>query len=213
MHATEPSALDTGSPEQIVAMARSGARPSGWFVWPLRRDRVRRLALRSALYGLVGVVVFVPLVLATVPANFNDGTGKSVATLILLGIPAALAFLSAWALIGHLLRLARADQYLLVITPTDYVKAEPSRLTHVPMRCVAYITLKGETAGGARPISMGDVLTRRPPPESRGRGPTSLAFRDRCANRTVVVGTDDSFDDLAALQEVLRLYAPIDPAS
>ncbi len=213
MCAAEPAAPYSAGPEQIVAIARSGARPAGWFVWPLRRNRVRILALRAALYGLLGVVVFVPLVLVTVPSNFQNGTPETVATLVLLGIPATLVFYGAWAVIGHLARLARADQYLLVITPTDFVKAEPRRLTHVPMRCVGYITLKGEVAPGTRPVSIADAFARRPPPESRGRGPTSLAFRDRCSNRTVVVSTDDSFDDLGALAEVLRLYAPIDPTS
>jgi hypothetical protein len=211
MGAAEPTAPYSAGPEQIVAIARSGARPAGWFVWPLRRNRVRTLALRAAFYGLVGVVAFVPLFLVTVPSNFQNGTPRAVATLVLLGIPAVLMFYGAWAVIGYLLQLAQADQYLLVITPTDFVKATPRRVTHVPMSCVGDITLKGEVVPGARPVSVADAFARRPPPESRGRGPTSLAFRDRCSNRTVVVGIDDSFDDLRALAEVLRLYAPVDP--
>jgi hypothetical protein len=213
MRNAQSAVTESGGPEQIVALARSGARPTGWFVWPLRRDRVRRLTLQAALYDLLGIVVLVPLLLTTVPVNFEGGTAISILTVILLGIPAALVFYSSWAVIGYLLRLARADQYLLVITPTDYVKAEPGRLTHVPMRCVGYITLKGERAPGTRPIGLGDLFARRPPPESRGRGPTSLAFRDTCAKRTIVVATDDSFEELVVLTEALRLYAPPDPTS
>ncbi len=212
MRNAQSAVTESGGPEQIVALARSGARPTGWFVWPLRRDRVRRLLLYASLYDAFGLVILVPLVLATVPDNFEGGTTKIVLTLILLAIPAVLVFYSSWAVIAYILRLARADKYLLVFTPTDYVKEEPGRLTHVPMRCIGYITLKGERSAATRPVSASDVFTRRPPPESRGRGPTSLAFRDTCARRTVVVATDDCFEELIVLAEALRLYAPTTPA-
>jgi hypothetical protein len=224
MRSADSASSGTMDPKQIVEMARSGMRPAGWFVWPLRRERVRRLALQGAAYTLFGLVLFVPTFLATVPSNFQDGATKSILTVIMLSILGALVFYGGWSVVESVLRLARADQYLLVITPSDVVIARPGRIVHVPMRCVAFVTLKGAQIAGNRPVTAGDVMAgdvmagagylgvRRPPPQGRSRGPRSLAFRDVCARRTVLIARDDAFDDLAALHEALLVYAPPDPA-
>jgi hypothetical protein len=39
------------------------------------------------------------------------------------------------------------------------------------------------------------------------RRPPSLAFQDKRTKRAVMVATDDSFDQLAVLEEILSLYA------
>jgi hypothetical protein len=217
MSATGPASSDLMAAEQILATARSGARPQGWYVWPLRRDRVWRQALEGAGISAFGFVFLVPLVLVTVPGNFEHGTGEAIATLILLGLFAAVAFGALGLLISDLLRLARADQYLLVMTPTDYVKAVPGRVTHVPMDQVAYVTLRGvklpsaPAAGGAAPAmptgigrmtSFGGLR-----PYREIRRPPSLAFLDLRTNREVVVATDNSFEELIILHEILNAYA------
>jgi hypothetical protein len=203
------SDIDT---RRIVDTARSGSTPSGWFVWPLRRDQVRKMALGWAAASLLGFVLFVPVVLATIPSNFQKSSTLAVFTVLLIVIPGALAFGGLGLVIADLVRLARADQYLLIMTPDDYVKVEPGRTTRVPMRCVSFVTLKGvkrpDEPERLRPgpqvqlsrVVMGDPF-RRP------RGQPSLAFLDSCNDREVVVSQDNAFDELPVLEHVLLGYA------
>jgi hypothetical protein len=208
--------------QAIIDRARSPDRPSDWFVWPLRRDRVARSALGWGLTGLFGTVLFVPLTISTVPSNFEPkaGAGLVVFTIVLLAVIGTVAIGGLWLLVADLLRLARADQYLLIFTPADYVKVEPRRVTHVPMANVAYVTLKGVKAPPGAQVSPADdpaAMAQRTPgiglgslfgsrPREPGRAP-SLAFLDTRTNREVVVGTDNSFDELLVLEDLLGLYA------
>src|SRR5258706_8359010 len=102
------------------------------------------------------------------------------------------------------------------MTPEDFVKVEPRRITHVPMDQIEDVTLKGVTIqrgaevvaqpplGAFGVLSLGrrfnGILVRKP------REAPSLAFRDRRTNRVVVVATDDSYDDLGALEQVLQSH-------
>lgn len=217
MSTTGSASQDSLDAQQILDTARSATHPADWFVWPLRRDRARRAVLEAAGTALFGFIVLIPLFLATVPGNFQRGVGSAFVTSVLLLLVGAVAFGGLWLLVVDLLRLARADQYLLVMTPTDYVKAEPGRVTHVPMASVGYVTLKG--VKGASPPSpapqppaptrvgplgsLGNLGTFRRQP---GRAPT-LAFLDLRTDREVVVGTDNSFDELGVLHEILSSYA------
>jgi hypothetical protein len=103
------------------------------------------------------------------------------------------------------------------------VKAEPHKTTHIPMSAIRHVTLKGvklphEQAAempdprvqraGYRP-GMGGFIpawtggsTRRQPAQA-----PSLAFEDIRSGKIVTVATDDSFETLPALAEVLRMYA------
>jgi hypothetical protein len=217
MSATEPTAPHDSVADQILATARSGVRPQDWYVWPLRRDRVRRQVLEAAGISLFGFILLVPLVLVTVPGNFERGTGEATFTVLLLGLVGTVAFGALGLLVGDALRLRRADQYLLVMTPTAYVRADPGRITHVPMDQIGYVTLKGvrspmDTAAGSStdrvPIGMGSMLGFGGLRQSRERRkPPSLAFLDLRSDREVVVATDDAFDDLNALKEILTMYA------
>ncbi|HEV7126932.1 MAG TPA: hypothetical protein VGN32_05765 [Ktedonobacterales bacterium] len=217
----EPS--DATAPDEaqrLLDIARSPAHPQEWFVWPLRRDVVKRAALGWALTAAFGFLVFVPAFQATVPSNFvRGGAGLMVFTIILLLILGIVAFGGLGLLLADLLRLARADQYLLVMTPSDYIKATPRRITRVPMASVAYVTLKGvklpPAPGSVRPGPIVPTMVNRfgaglgAPGTSRRefRRPPSLAFQDKRTKRAVMVATDDSFDQLAVLEEILSLYA------
>jgi hypothetical protein len=206
---------------QVLALALSGSAPRDWYVWPLRRDRVLRAALGWGGITLFGFLLFVPLVLITVPDNFKHGVGLMVATLALLALVGAVAFGGASLLIADLWRLGRLGAHTLVITPEHYLKVEPGRSTLVPMTAVAYVTLKGvkvpasphdqaaETAvmragrpGGALGLGWRSGGFRREP----NRAP-SLAFLDARTNTEVIVATDDTYEELPVLAEVLNLYA------
>lgn len=207
--------------QQVLSLARSGTAPHDWYVWPLRRDRVQRAALGWAGITVFGFVLLVPLVLATVPVNFQHGAGLIVATLVLLGLVGALAFGGGGLLIADLRRLVRLDAHMLVITPEHYLKYEPGRTTHVPMTAVAYVTLKGVKIAGAPPSdrasqvvtsrfgALGGIMGggfRAGARREINRAP-SLAFLDVRTDSEVIVATDDTYEDMPVLAEILNLYA------
>lgn len=206
-------------PQRILDVARSGERPREWFVWPLRREIVKRAIAGWAVTGIIGLLLFVPVALVTVPSNFQHGSGLAVFTIVLLVILGLIGFGGLALCAADILRLARANQYLLVMTPDDYVKQTPQRTIHVPMTAVAYVTLKGvkppPNPDTERAVSQTLLMMRRYggvmgiPGTSRRefRRPPSLAFLDQRTKREVIVATDDSFDQLAVLEEILNLYA------
>lgn len=219
MASTQPAPADSMDPQQILATVASGSIPANWSVWRLRRDYVAKGMLEWALTSVVGFVLLVPIFLVTVPVNYHNGVGAAIFTSIVLLALAGLAFGGLGLLMSDLLRLLRADQYLLVMTRGDFLKVEPGRLTHVPMQYVGYVTLKGikvATAGGARSQTpaasqahwysairagrMGVFGGRR---RRELRRPPSLAFLDLRTNREVIVSTDDAFGELYAVEQAL----------
>src|SRR5260221_6844868 len=83
MQSSRPASSEDIDSQRILSEARLATHPLNWYVWPLRRDRVQRAALGWAVIGLFRFVLFIPLVLATVPSNFPRGFGSAAATLIL----------------------------------------------------------------------------------------------------------------------------------
>jgi hypothetical protein len=200
--------------EAVLATARSDNVPSEWNVWPLHKDRVKRSVLNWAIIGVIGLVLFIGAVVATVPDNFTRGNLAIVATSFLLLVLATMAFGGLGIAIYDLWRLRHADEFWLVITPDDYVKAQPGKVTHVPMDSIGYITLKGVKSPQMREMErhrenmeqsnimtrMGNILIPRRQPSSA----PSLAFVDLRDDKPVVVGTDNSFDDLYVIEDVLQ---------
>jgi hypothetical protein len=203
--------------DTILATARFGNVPEYWHVWPLHRDRVRTSAIKWGLESLVGLALFVPAVIITVPVNFEHGGGEVVLTSLLLMLLGAVALGGLGIAMYDLRRYVRAGEYLLVVTPDDYVKAEPRKVTHVPLEHVSYVTLRGVKSSFDQAINQDDVFQpqhqvpfmRFTPGRSTKRSSQapSLAFIDDRANKQVVVATDDAFDDLSALEYVLQTYA------
>jgi hypothetical protein len=206
--------------ESIMSTVRSGKAPSDWNVWPLRRDRVLVGAAKWGLLSLVGFVLFVPIVMATVPSDFvNTGAiQQSIVTAIII-LVGALAVCSLYLAIEALLRARRASEHWLVITPDLFIKAGPRRLFEIPLEDIADITLKGvapptdtavQGAIGPQYFAMGQFsrianqMGVMGGARTRTRGAASLAFRDRRDNHVVTIGTDDSFDHLGAIESILR---------
>ena len=201
----------------ILATARSGLVPEYWHVWPLQRDRVRTYAIKWGLESLVGMLFFVPAAFITIPVNFEHGSGEIVLTSLLLILLGAIAFGGLAIAIYDLLRYLRAGDYLLVVTPDDYVKAEPHRVTHVPLEYVGNVTLRGVKSTFDRAVNQDDAFqmqhqvpfmryTPNRPTRRTSQAP-SLAFLDERTNKQVVVATDDAFDELSALEYVLQTYS------
>ncbi len=205
--------------ETVLATVRSGAAPSEWNVWPIRRDYVLISAAKWGLLSLIGFVIFVPVLLATFPSDFihTGAAQQSLATVIIL-LVGALAFGSLGLAIEALLRAWRASDYWLVITPDVFIKAQPRALYQIPLEDITDLTLKGvampNDAGvrtdGPQHFAMGQYsrIAERMgvigAMSRRTRESPSLAFRDRRDNRTIIVATDNSFDHLGAIEHILR---------
>lgn len=206
--------------EAVMAKVHEGSAPSDWNVWPLRRNRVTVAAIKWGLMAIVGFALLIPILINTVPADFDhaDGFKQSVATILIL-LVGALAFSSLWLTIDALIRLRYADKYWLIITPEQFVKADPRRLYSIPLEDIGDITLKGvdlpsdtqvEGAIGPQQFAMGQFgrvanqMGVRQVAVRRSRASPSLAFRDRRDNRVITVGIDDAFDHLGALDHILR---------
>src|SRR5215469_18399206 len=116
-------------------------------------------------------------------------------------------------------RLLHADEFWLVVTPDDYVKAMPGgKITHVPLEYVESITLKGVRAPIETAETPFDATARGVSPILRGSfrlsnyrrqraSPASLAFVDTRTRQIVVVATDAAFDDLHGIEHVLSMQA------
>lgn len=198
---------------ELLAIARSEHVPANWHVWPLRRDWVLRDAATWALYAAFGFVLFIPALLLVVPTLQATGVTANWGGIAVLGVTGAIALGSTVCIALDLVRWARAGQYLIVMTPEDYVKQEPGKLTRVPMEAVADPTVKGLPDPGAV-MTVTRELDRSMPTIGRAgllatnslrtpRRAPSLAFRDTRSGKIVVVATDAAFDDLWALYEIL----------
>jgi hypothetical protein len=203
--------------EAVLATARSGAAPGSWTLWPLRPERVRRSVRNWLAAALFGFVLLIPFIIIILRPGFFDGIFSIVVAVLLLLLLAAVAFGSVAIAVYDLWRLRHADEFILVVTPQDYVKAEPGKITHVPMSEIVYVTLKGvktppepraqprteepPTKGVMGQMMNPGVIRREP-----ARAP-ALSFLDLRTDTEVTVTTDDSFGDLLALAETLRTYA------
>jgi hypothetical protein len=206
--------MKTMDTEILLSMARSDNVPSEWNVWPLHRSRVKRSVFSWAAIGLFGLALFIGALVATVPENFTRGSLALVVTSVVLLILATMAFGGLGLAIYDFWRLRHADEFLLVITPDDYVKAQPGKVTHVPMDSIGHITLKGVKSPQAREVDRyrqniehSNTMTRMSNifmPRRQPATAPSLAFIDLRDDTPVVVGTDNSFDDLYVIEDVLQ---------
>jgi len=133
---------------------------------------------------------------------------------------------SVWALVSDIRRLRRADQYMIVITPDDFVKQEGDKIVHVPLMYVRHVTARGarppdRTAGRdamaevpragenmagfmfGRAFFPSGMRQRR----KRMRTPTTLAFVDSRTDEEVVIATDSSYGDTFEIAAFLKQYA------
>lgn len=199
--------------QEVLGMARSGAAPSSWSVLPLQRDWVLRSVLRWAGVAVLAFLIFVPVLLTTVPDNYTKGTGSALITSLLLLLLASAAFGSAGVALYDLWRLRRAADFLIVITPDDFVQAAPRKVVHVPMEHIESVTLRGvrmpvrESSEDLRALSQESPLTRftRPPRPHQAKQSPSLAFLDTRTDSEVLVARDEAHGDLLSLSRLLEI--------
>ncbi len=205
--------------ESVLEQVRTGRAPSEWIVWPMRRDYVRMSAIKWGVMGVLGFAMFIPVLFLTIPSDFV-GTGASVRVVVvaLLALLGAVAFGGVGVAIFDAWRLRHASDYWLVITPEAFVKSEPQRVTQTPLEHVADVTLKGVPLPGergpayqppsyptiGRALGFTNAATGPDASRQRQRGNASLAYRDSRDDKVIIVCTDDTFDQMAAIYEVLR---------
>jgi hypothetical protein len=202
-------------PQEIIATAESGSYPVNWHVWGLRRGLVFREVAWQAFISLFGFVLLVAALFVTIPDNFTQGPWKIGLTICLLLLFAVMAFGGLTLVAGDINRLRLAGRYLLVMTPDDFIKRTPSGVIHVPMEHVTDLRLVGvktltqeqfEHPAGAlqrmRPVGLfnGISLSRTP------RLQPKLTFVDDREDKLVIVGQDHAFEDLGALEYIMRIY-------
>lgn len=216
--------------EDILASVRAGKElPENWVVLPLLRHKII-MAILGWLGGMImggGLLLLaVPIV---IPANYERGLGAAIVTTLILCIIAFIFVGSLVLLVSDIRRLAGIEKHLIVITDEDFVKQEGTKIIHVPLSKVRYVTPHGRppveehlsvdaTGSDASPARMpgmrdnmfgmflgrgvtGSAKTRR----RRMRSPTSLAFIDARTEKEVTVVNDGAYGDpfliAAALKE------------
>ncbi|HEY7021470.1 MAG TPA: hypothetical protein VH349_10170 [Ktedonobacterales bacterium] len=207
-------------PQEIIATAESGSFPENWHVWTLRRGLVFREVAWQTFISVFGFILLGYGLYATIPDNFTQGPWKIGLTICLLLLFAVMAFGGLALMAGDVNRLRLAGRYLLVMTPDDFLKRTPGAVVHVPMEHVTDLRLIGvksrgqedmERPGGVmhtvRSIGLastgaflGNWLIRTP------RVQPKLTFVDDRTGKVVVVGQDHAFEDLGALEYILRIY-------
>ncbi|WP_151729198.1 hypothetical protein [Thermogemmatispora aurantia] len=212
---------------EILTRARAGEeKPDGWIVLPLQRGRVILSIIGWFFGAALGLILFAAIFPIMVPENYHSTFG-AIASTIFLGILLFIGLGSIWCLISDVRRLIRAQDYLIVITPEDFVQQSGSKVIHVPLINVRYVTARGrakpdrtpptnqlEQLGSASENMVGFLFGRgmtQSPEERRkvmnSRAPTSLAFIDTRTNTEVVVTTDTAYGDPFLIAALLKQYA------
>jgi hypothetical protein len=202
-------------PQEIIATAESGSYPANWHVWTLRRGLVFREVAWQTFISISGFLLLGYALYVTIPDNFTDGPWKIGLTLSLLILFGVMAFGGLALMAGDLNRLRLAGRFLLVMTPDDFLKRSPGAVIHVPMEHITNLRLIGvkprTQENIARPggpmqtmrsmnLLNGVSLTRTPSLQPK------LTFVDDRNDKVVVVGQDHAFEDLGALEYILRIY-------
>lgn len=200
---------------EIVTTVHSGQVPYDWNVWHLQRKRVLRGAAGWGALGIAGMLLLVPAALATIPSNYQHGDAAGVVTTIGLALLGTMAIGGLGLGCYDVWRVAHAADYLLIMTPEDFVMSRPHGLTHVPMRSIAHVTLRGAKSNEER-LREDQVVTNSAARIGRLMGvgalyrrpnqSLSLAFEDTRSHRDVVVATDNAYDDIAVLEQMLSNY-------
>jgi hypothetical protein len=202
--------------------------PSDWLVLPLIRQKVL-VAILGWFFGIIaGFGLFAFIASVTIPHNFVAGMGASIVTVIMLGIVLFIGAGSAWAAFVDINRLRHAENYLIVITPDEFVKQEGDKIIHVPLAYVRYVTARGAPPAPPRTPSRGSTVREIPGAgeniaslfvgraflpqgnrqrRKRMRTPTTLAFIDTRSNSEVVVATDSAYGDPYQIAAYLKQYA------
>lgn len=213
---------------EILERARASGEetPPGWLVLPLLRNKLISGMFGWAVGTLIGFGLFAFIASVTIPYNFQQGFTTGCFATVLMLMTLFIGGGSAWSLIMDARRLQHIKNYLIVITPDDFVKQEDDKIVHVPLMYVRHVTARGapppdrsapRDAVGEVPRAgenlAGFIFGRAFFPSGqkvrrkRMRTPTTLAFLDSRDDSEVVVATDTSYGDTFEIAAYLKQYA------
>lgn len=200
--------------------------PEGWVVFSLLRSKLIWGLIGWVLGVLMGFGLLALIVPIVIPSNYQRGTFAFISTTILLGILLFIFLGSLWMLIVDVQRLLHTDRHIIVLTNTDFVKREGSKIIHVPLMDIRHVTPRGRApidrsipdGSAMRTVprmgeSMFGLVFGRGTTEEgqrhrrkRMRTPTSLAFMDDRTQSEVTVVNDDVYGDPFTLASVIEQY-------
>lgn len=200
--------------------------PPGWLVLPLLRKKLISGMFGWAVGALIGFALFAFIAYVTIPYNFQTSFFTGCFATVLMLITLFIGIGSIWSLMMDARRLRRIEDYLIVITPDDFVKQEGDKVVHVPLMYVRHVTARGapppdrsaprnamgEVPGAGENVA-GFIFGRAFFPSGqkmrrkRMRTPTTLAFLDSRTDSEVVVATDTSYGDTFEIAAYLKQYA------
>lgn len=213
---------------EILERARTSGEetPPGWLVLPLLRKKLISGIFGWTVGALVGFGLFAFIAYVTIPYNFQQSFFTGCFATVLMLLTLFIGGGSIWSLILDARRLRHIENYLIVITPDDFVKQENDKIVHVPLMYVRHVTARGapppdrsapNNALGEVPRAgenvAGFIFGRAFFPSGqkvrrkRMRTPTTLAFLDSRSDSEVVVATDTSYGDTFAIAAYLKQYA------
>lgn len=213
--------------ENILARVREGSDlPQEWVILPLLRDKLL-LGIAGWAFGtILGLGPFAFILPIVVPYNFVHGTAAALVTAIFLALLLFIGLGSAWSLFTDAQRLRHLNEYMIVITPQDFIKQDRDKIIQIPMTYVRHVTARGaaprnRTAPPENPVRQGNMrenvtgflLGRSLIPSGqrlrhgRMRPPTSLAFIDTRTDDEILVVNDNSYGDPFMIAETLKQYA------
>jgi len=213
---------------EILDRARSSGdeTPPGWLVLPLLKRKVTTGIIGWVIGAIVGFGLFAFIASVTIPFNFQQSVFAGCFATVLMIMTLFIGGGSAWSIFTDVRRLRYIDNYLIVVTPDDFVKQEGDKIVHVPLTNVCYVTARGaprpdrstpknalrdvpnageNVAGfifGRAFFPSGQKMRRK-----RMRTPTTLAFLDSRTDTEVVVATDGSYGDTFEIAAYLKQYA------
>lgn len=213
---------------EILERARTSGdeTPPGWLVLPLLRKKLVSSMFGWVVGALVGFGLFAFIAIVTIPYNFQQSFFTGCFATVLMLMTLFIGVGSVWSLIMDARRLQHIENYLIVITPDDFVKQEGDKIVHVPLQYVRHVTARGtpppdrstpRNAMGEVPRAgenvAGFIFGRAFFPSGqkmrrkRMRTPTTLAFLDTRTDSEVVIATDTSYGDTFEIAAYLKQYA------
>jgi hypothetical protein len=222
-------AATTMEAADILARAKSGEEtPQGWVVFPISRAKVATGIVGWFLGIIIGFGLFAFVASDVIPYNYERGVLAALFTTLFLGIFLFIGLGSIWCLIVDARRLRTANNHIIVITPDEFVKQEGSKIVHVPLMYVRYVTVRGRSRSSDRTPSKENVMNEIPSAgdnvsgflfgrgivpsgfrtwRKRMRTPTSLAFLDTRDDSEVIVLTDDAYGDPYLIAAFIKQYS------
>src|SRR5258708_6381859 len=98
--------------------------PYSWLVFPLIRQTVITGILYWIVGGILGGLLFAMMAPIMIPSNYKAGILPALFTTLVLGLVLFVCLGSLWMLVIDVIRVIRAKEHLIVITPEDFVKQE-----------------------------------------------------------------------------------------